>query len=129
MAELYSKKIIQLYKNPHNVGKINNPNAKSEVGSPICGDVMMFYLKVTPEGKIVDAKFETMGCAASVATGSVLTDLVKGKTLATALKITQADVEKAIGGLPNVKRHCADLSIDALRTAIKNYMTKNKQKG
>lgn len=124
MAQLYSKKIIELYKKPHNMGKITKADAKAEVGSPICGDTMVFYLKVDPSGKISEIKFETMGCAASFATGSALTDIAKGKTLATALKINQADVEKALGGLPNVKRHCADLAIDTLRTAIKNYLSK-----
>lgn len=108
------------------MGKIAKADASSKVGSPICGDVMFFYLKVKDQ-KIIDVKFETMGCAASVATGSILTDMVKGKNLESALKITQKDVEKALGGLPNVKRHCADLSIETLRAAIKNYVGKKKK--
>ncbi|RMD58743.1 iron-sulfur cluster assembly scaffold protein [Candidatus Parcubacteria bacterium] len=117
---LYSPKVIQHFKNPHNQGNIPNADAVGQEGNPACGDVMKIYLKVEKE-KIKDIKFETFGCAAAIAVTSVLTDLAKGKTLKEAKKISKDDIVKELGGLPPAKIHCSMLGIDALKRAINNY--------
>ena len=116
---MYSEKTLEMFKNPHNMGKIEDADGTAKVGSPICGDVMEFYIKVKGN-LIVDIKFETFGCAAAVATGGMITDLAKGKTLDEALKITRDDIVTALGGLPPVKAHCSELAIDALKAAIED---------
>jgi nitrogen fixation NifU-like protein len=126
---MYNKKVIQHFQNPKNMGKMKNPDAVSEVGNIVCGDIMKIYLKVR-DGKIKDISFETMGCVAAIATSSMVTEMAKGKTLAQAKKISYNDVEKELGSLPPVKRHCADLASRALRQAIENYEkshSKNKR--
>lgn len=118
----YSKKLIELFMNPKNVGEIENPDAKATEGSPACGDMVQIFLKVDPETKrIVDIKFKSYGCASNIATASIVTELAKGKTLEEAKKITWKDADKELGGLPPVKVHCAVLAVDALHTAIENY--------
>ncbi|MBA3047436.1 iron-sulfur cluster assembly scaffold protein [Candidatus Falkowbacteria bacterium] len=132
----YSKKVIQHFKNPHNQGVIKNADAVGKVGNPVCGDVMKIYIKIgrkkvdkggkAQEGKdfIKDIKFETLGCAAAIAVSSALTDIVKGKTLDEALKITKDKIVKDLGGLPAPKVHCSMLGIEALHKAIENYKNK-----
>lgn len=121
----YSKKVLKHFRNPHNVGKIKDADGVGEVGNMACGDVMKLYIKVK-EGKIEKVKFETYGCAAAIATSSVITDLVKGKTISEALELSNGDIVKSLEGLPPIKVHCSLLSVDALREAIYNYLTKER---
>lgn len=117
---MYSKKVIQHFQNPKNMGKMKNPDAVSEVGNIVCGDIMKIYLKIK-NNRIKDISFETMGCVAAIATSSMITEMAKGKTLAQAKKISYNDVEKELGSLPPIKRHCADLASRALKQAIEDY--------
>jgi nitrogen fixation protein NifU and related proteins len=117
---MYSQKVLDHFKNPHNQGELKDADAVGQEGNPVCGDVMKIYIKVE-NNVITDVKFETLGCAAAIAVSSDLTDMVKGKTLEEALKITKDDVVNDLGGLPPVKVHCSMLGVDALRQAIKNY--------
>ena len=119
----YNKSVLEHFRNPQNMGEIKNPSAVGEVGNPKCGDVMKIYLNIKDE-KIKDIKFQTMGCAAAIATSSMLTVLAKGKSLKDAKKITNKDVAKALGDLPPIKIHCSNLAADALQEAIKNYEKK-----
>jgi len=125
----YSKKVIEHFKNPHNQGRIKNADAIGQVGNPSCGDVMKIYLKIDNNKKgekiIKDIKFETLGCAAAISVSSALTDMVKGKTIKQALKITKDQIVKNLGGLPPVKVHCSMLGVEALHQAIEKY---NKKK-
>jgi len=112
------------FTNPRNMGEIKNPSGRGRVGNPVCGDLMELQLKIVKKnGKdyIKDAKFQTFGCGAAIATSSILTEMVKGKTLDEALKITNLAVTEALGGLPPVKRHCSVLAEEALKKAIENY--------
>uniref|UniRef100_A0A7C4UF75 DUF59 domain-containing protein n=1 Tax=candidate division WOR-3 bacterium TaxID=2052148 RepID=A0A7C4UF75_UNCW3 len=121
----YSEKVIEHFLNPRNVGKMEDADAKATEGSPACGDMIRIYLKVDKETKIIkDIKFESYGCASNIATASVTTELVKGKTIDEAKKLTWKDAADALGGLPPVKVHCAVLAVDALKTAIENYENK-----
>ena len=122
---MYSKKVLEHFKKPHNVGKIANADGIGTVGNRACGDVMKLYIKVK-DNKIVDIKFETMGCAAAIATSSIITDLAKGKTIEAALKITKDNIVEELEGLPPIKVHCSLLAIDALHAAIKDYQEKKK---
>ncbi|MDF2566085.1 MAG: nitrogen-fixing NifU-like [Massilibacillus sp.] len=122
---LYSNKVMDHFSNPRNVGEIEAADGVGEVGNPQCGDIMRFYLKVE-DGIIQDAKFKTFGCGAAIATSSMVTEMVKGKTLAEAQKISNEEVAEALDGLPPIKMHCSNLAADALHEAIKNYMQKNK---
>ena len=125
---LYTPKVMETFKNPHNYGKIKNASGIGKVGNIVCGDVMWLYIKVAKNKKkedfIKDIKFETFGCVAAISTSSIITDLVKGKSIAEALKITKDDIVKTLGGLPKIKYHCSILAIDALKEAIKNYNEK-----
>jgi nitrogen fixation NifU-like protein len=105
------------------MGSIKKPDGIGQVGNPVCGDIMKIYIKVK-DNKIKDIKFETLGCPAAIGTSSMVTDLAKGKTLEQALKITNQNVAKAIGGLPKIKMHCSNLAADALHKAIKDYQKK-----
>ena len=128
MANNYNKKVIEIFRNPKNMGEMKNPDAVGEVGNPNCGDVMKVFLKI---GKkkinnketeyIEDIKFLTMGCVAAIATSSITTELAKGKSLEQAKKISNKDVAEALGELPKIKMHCSNLAADALRNAIENY--------
>lgn len=109
------------FQSPRNMGALDKPQAVGSVGNPVCGDMMKIYLKISDEGVIQDIGFETLGCVAAIATSSMITELAKGKTLDEAEKIEFKDVEHALGSLPPVKMHCADLSVQALRKAIKEY--------
>ena len=122
---MYSEKVLKHFKNPHNVGKIEDADGIGTVGNRACGDVMKLYIKVE-DNKIVDIKFETMGCAAAIATSSIITDLAKGKTIEDALKITKDNIVEELEGLPQMKVHCSLLAIDALHAAIKDYQEKKK---
>ncbi len=118
----YSKKILEHFRHPHNVGKIDNPDAKATEGSPACGDMVSLYLKIDEkEKRITDIRFESYGCASNIATGSIITDMAKGKTLQEAKKITWKMASEKLGGLPPIKVHCAVLAVDALKSTIDNY--------
>ncbi len=124
---LYSEKVMEHFKNPRNVGEIENPDGVGHVGNPICGDIMELYIKVK-DGIIVDAKFKTFGCGAAIATSSMVTEIVKGKSIKEALKISNKTVAEALDGLPSVKMHCSALAEEALRSAIEDYLGRQKLK-
>lgn len=117
----YSGKIIEHFQNPKNMGVLKKPTVKAKIGNKICGDVMEIALKIKDD-KIVEAKFQTFGCAAAIATSSILTELIIGKTIKEAQKIKPDDIDQSLGGLPNIKKHCAVLSIEALDKALKSYL-------
>ena len=118
----YSQKVLDHFMHPHNVGKMENPDASATEGSPACGDQVTVYLKVDEEKKTIeDVSFLSYGCASNIATASIITDLAKGKTLDEAKKITWKDAMEALDGLPPVKVHCSVLAADTLQTAISNY--------
>lgn len=118
----YSEKVMEHFRHPHNVGRIDEPDAKAIEGSPACGDMVAVYLQVEKDTKtITDIKFESYGCASNIATGSIITDLAKGKTLEEAEEITWQQASDALGGLPPIKTHCSVLAVDGLRAAIQNY--------
>jgi len=121
----YSDIVMDHFMNPRNMGEIENADAVGEVGNPACGDVMKLYLKIE-DGKIVDAKFKTFGCGAAIASSSITTEMIKGKTIDEALKISNEAVAQALGGLPPAKQHCSVLAEEALKIAIEDY---NKKKG
>jgi nitrogen fixation NifU-like protein len=122
----YSDKVLEHFKHPRNVGKIENPDGKAIEGSPACGDMVSVYINVDPKSKrITDIKFESYGCASNIATGSIITELAKGKTLDEAKKITWKQASEALGGLPPIKVHCSVLAIQGLRSAIQNYEEKH----
>jgi nitrogen fixation protein NifU and related proteins len=122
----YSEKVLEHFRNPRNVGKIENPDGKAVEGSPACGDMVAVYIDVAPDTKkIKDIKFESYGCASNIATGSIITELAKGKTLDEAKKITWKQASEALGGLPKLKVHCSVLAVQGLRAAIENYEEKH----
>jgi nitrogen fixation NifU-like protein len=124
---MYSQKVMDHFTHPRNQGVIENPDGIGKVGNPVCGDVMYIYIKVK-DNIIEDIKFETMGCAAAIATSSMITELAKGKTLEDAEKISRNDVAESLHGLPSVKMHCSNLAADGLRKAIEDYKKKEKEK-
>jgi nitrogen fixation NifU-like protein len=118
----YSETVLEHFRHPRNVGKIEDADGKSIEGSPACGDMVAVYIKVDPKTKTIsDIKFESYGCASNIATGSIITELAKGKTLDEAKKITWREASDALGGLPKIKAHCSVLAIEGLRSAIQNY--------
>ena len=118
----YSETVLEHFRHPRNVGKIEDADGKSIEGSPACGDMVSVYIKVDPEtNTISDIKFESYGCASNIATGSIITELAKGKTLDEAKKITWREASEALGGLPKIKAHCSVLAVAGLRAAIENY--------
>jgi nitrogen fixation NifU-like protein len=122
----YSEVVMEHFRNPHNVGRIDDADAKSVEGSPACGDMVAVYLKVDSDSnRITDIKFESYGCASNIATGSIITELAKGKTLEQAKSITWKDASEALGGLPPIKTHCSVLAVDGLQAAIENYEEKH----
>ncbi|MGE5417663.1 MAG: Fe-S cluster assembly scaffold protein NifU [Acidobacteriota bacterium] len=121
---MYSEKVMEHFKNPRNVGSVENADGVGEVGNPVCGDLMHIEIKVEDD-RIEDVRFKTFGCAAAIATSSMVTEMVKGKTLEEALRITNKSVACALDGLPPVKMHCSNLAADALHEAIKDYMEKS----
>jgi len=120
---LYSEKVMEHFRNPRNVGVIEDADGVGTVGNPVCGDMMTIYIKVKDD-RIEDIKFQTFGCAAAIATSSMATELAKGKTLEEALKITKQTVAEALGGLPPQKMHCSNLAAEALKRAIADYLKK-----
>lgn len=126
----YSKKVMQNFFKPKNFGKIKNPDTIGKVGNPVCGDVMELHLKIDKKTKVIkQIKFQTFGCVAAIASTSMLTQLVKGKTLEQAQKLTMQDVKNSLHDLPKIKIHCSSMAIQALKKAINNYKEKNKQNG
>ena len=124
---LYSKRVMDHFKNPRNVGIIENADGIGEVGNPLCGDMMTIYLKIEDQ-KIKEIKFQTFGCGSAIAVSSILTELAIHKTIEAAKKITNKDVAKALEGLPKNKLHCSNLGADALQLAIKDYEAKKSGK-
>jgi len=128
MNNTYSQKIIEHFTNPRNVGEIANPDGMSEVGNPRCGDMMKLTIKVGKNEKdeeiVEDIKFKTYGCAAAIATSSMLTELAKGKTLIEAEKIGKDDIANELGGLSDIKMHCSNLAEGAMKKAIEDYRRK-----
>jgi len=133
---LYAKKVFQHFQNPKNMGEIKNPDAMAQVGNPVYGDIMKIYLKIqkTKNKKqktteyIKDIKFQTLGCAAAIATSSIATEMVKGKSLTAAKKLSKSDIVKKLGGLPPNKLHCSLLAVEALQKAIEEYENKNNRR-
>jgi len=121
---LYSDKVMEHFRNPRNVGEIENPDGIGHVGNPVCGDIMELYIKVN-DSTIVDAKFKTFGCGAAIATSSMVTEMVKGKNIEEALEISNRAVAEALDGLPLIKMHCSVLAEEALKSAIDDYLAKN----
>jgi len=122
----YSTKVMEHFRDPHNVGYIENADGVGKVGNPVCGDIMELTIKVD-DGRITDAKFRTFGCGAAIATSSMVTDIVKGKTIEEALKVTNATVAEALGGLPKIKMHCSVLAEQALKNAIADYYERHPE--
>lgn len=120
---IYTEKVMDHFQNPRNVGEIPDASGVGTVGNAACGDIMKIYIKVD-DNRIVDAKFKTFGCGAAIATSSMCTEMVKGKTIDEALAITREQVADELGGLPPVKMHCSNLAADALHAAIKEYQCK-----
>jgi nitrogen fixation protein NifU and related proteins len=123
----YSKKVMDHFLNPRNVGTIENPDGYGKVGNPVCGDLMEMYLEVADD-IIEDIKFQTFGCGSAIATSSMVTELAKGKHVDEAMKITRKDVADELDGLPPQKMHCSNLAADALHEAIKDYQSKKQGK-
>lgn len=127
MSDLYNEKVMNHFMNPRNVGTIKDANGIGEVGNPTCGDIMKMYIKVVEkDGQeyIEDIKFQTFGCGAAVATSSMVTEMMKGKSLAEAEKLTNKEVADELGGLPPIKMHCSNLAASALQKAIEDYRAK-----
>ena len=122
---MYSETVMEHFKNPRNVGTIENANGVGEVGNPVCGDMMTFYIQVK-DNRIEDIKYETFGCGAAIAVSSMVSEMAKGKTLEEASLITNKMVAEALQGLPKQKLHCSNLGAEALRKAIEDYKGKNK---
>lgn len=131
IKDLYSKKVMDHFSHPHNMGVINDPSGKGRVGNPTCGDLMELHIKVEKKnGKeiISDAKFQTFGCGAAIATSSMLTDLIIGKSMEEAEKIGNKVIIESLDGLPQTKHHCSVLAEEALKKAIINYRDKSQRK-
>ncbi len=126
---IYSEKVMEHFRNPRNMGEMKDADSVGEVGNPVCGDLMYIYIKVKEKDgqKIIDdISFQTFGCAAAIATSSMVTELAKGKTLNEALKLTRDDVADSLDGLPPIKMHCSNLAADGLHDAIRKYQEKMK---
>jgi len=118
---------MEHFKNPRNVGEIENPDGVGHVGNPVCGDIMELYIKINGS-TIVDAKFKTFGCGAAIATSSMATEMVKGKSVSETLEISNRAVAEALDGLPSIKMHCSVLAEEALKSAIEDYLGRNEGK-
>jgi nitrogen fixation NifU-like protein len=128
---VYTEKVIEHFRNPHNMGQLEDYSAIGKVGNIVCGDVMWLYIKVEPDGEgrdvITDISWETFGCTAAIATSSMVSDLAKGKTIEEAIRLTNQDVAKELGGLPPIKMHCSALAADALNEAIHAYLSQEEK--
>ncbi|MDK2820146.1 MAG: nitrogen fixation protein NifU [Clostridia bacterium] len=123
---MYSEKVMDHFTNPRNVGEMKDANGVGEIGSPVCGDTTRVYIKVK-DNIIEDIKFKTYGCSAAIASSSMLTEMVKGKTLEEALEVTDEAVAEALDGLPPQKLHCSNMAASALHKAIEDYQNKNRK--
>lgn len=123
---MYSEKVMDHFQHPRNVGEIPDADGIGEMGNPVCGDIMTFYIKVNDD-RITDVKFKTFGCGAAIAVSSMVSELAKGKTLDEAMQITNKSVAEMLGGLPPNKMHCSNLGADALHKAIEDYRRKKEQ--
>jgi nitrogen fixation NifU-like protein len=121
----YNPKVLELFRNPKNLGKMEDATVTAVAGNPLCGDMITFYLKINEQGMIEKASFESYGCAANIATSSIVTEMIKGMKLEDAWKISWKSVAEAVGGLPSIKFHCGILAVGALKRAIRKYY-KNK---
>ncbi len=121
----YSEKVMDHFSKPRNVGEVSEPDGVGEVGNPVCGDMMKFTIRVK-DNRIVDVKYLTFGCGAAIAVSSMVSEMVKGKTLEEALQVTNKKVAEELGGLPGNKMHCSNLGAEALHKAIEDYMEKEK---
>ena len=121
---MYNEKVMDHFMHPRNVGEMEDPSGVGQVGNPKCGDIMKMYMKINDEGVIEDIKFKTFGCGAAVATSSMATEMVKGKTIEEALKLTNKAVAEALDGLPPVKMHCSVLAEEAIQAALTDYYTR-----
>ncbi len=126
MAPVYSEKVLEHFRNPRNVGELENPDGIGVEGNPVCGDLMEIHIQVEDD-RITDIKFKTFGCGSAIATSSMVTELAKGKTLDEALQITRQTVADELGGLPKQKMHCSNLAADALHKAIEDYRKKQAE--
>ncbi len=127
MVPVYSEKVLEHFRNPRNVGELENPDGVGVEGNPVCGDLMEIHIRVEND-RITDIKFKTFGCGSAIATSSMVTELAKGKTLDEALEITRQDVADELDGLPKQKMHCSNLAADALHKAIEDYRKKQAPK-
>ena len=125
---VYNEKVMEHFMNPRNVGEIKNADGTGEVGNPVCGDMMTFYIKVEND-RIKDVKFKTFGCGAAIAVSSMVSEMAKGKTLAEAMRITPESVADKLEGLPKQKLHCSNLGAQALHKAIEDYLSKKESEG
>ena len=123
----YSETVMDHFMNPRNVGEIEDADGIGEVGNPVCGDMMTFYVKVDDEDRLNDVKFKTFGCGAAIAVSSMVSEMAKGKTLDEAMQIGRKDVADQLGGLPDNKMHCSNLGADALHKAIEDYRNKKRE--
>lgn len=122
---LYSEKVMDHFRNPRNVGVIDDADGVGEVGNPVCGDIMKIYLKINDDQIIDDVKFETFGCGSAIASSSMATELIMGKPVSEALQLTNKAVTEALDGLPPHKLHCSVLAEEAIKSAVKNYYDNN----
>jgi nitrogen fixation protein NifU and related proteins len=122
---MYTELVMDHFSNPRNVGEVEDADGVGQVGNPVCGDVMRMTIKVDGDDHIIDIKFKTFGCGAAVATSSMVTEMVMGKSLAEAAEISNRTVAEALGGLPPQKMHCSNLAADAVHLAIEDYLTRN----
>ena len=123
---MYNERVIKEFSNPQNAGELKDANAVGQVGNATCGDIMKIFMKISDDGIIEDVSFQTFGCAAAIATSSVATTMIKGKTIEEALKITNAQVVEELGGLPAQKLHCSVLAEEAIKAAVHDYLTNYK---
>ncbi len=124
---MYTKKVMDHFQNPRNMGKIEDADGTGKVGNPVCGDMMEIYISVDESDIVTDVKFKTFGCGAAIATSSMITEMAKGKRLEEAMAITRDEVAEALGGLPPVKLHCSNLAADGLKDAIRDFLEKNER--
>ena len=124
---MYNPKVMEIFKNPKNVGSLKGANGIGKVGNAACGDVMKIYLKINDNGIIEDAKFKTFGCAAAITSTSVATEMIKGRTIEEALQVKNSEIIEYLGGLPAQKIHCSILAEEAIRAAVEDYYKKKEK--